>query len=157
MSTIAASIIDGQVSANTSATNSSKSTTGTDALGKDAFLQLLVTQMQYQDPLNPSSDKEFIGQLAQFSALEEMQNLNQTLSNSTAYDLVGKNVIIAVGSSEGEISSYVAGAVQYVEMKDGKAQLAINETLYSIDDLDTVVSDEYLASILQSSTTTTTT
>ena len=154
MSTISAAVVDGQVSANTTSTNTSKDTTGTGALGKDSFLQLLVTQMQYQDPLNPSSDKEFIGQLAQFSALEEMQNLNQSFSNTTAYGLAGKNVIMAVGSSEGETSSYVAGYVQYVEMIEGKAFLSINNDLYSIDDLDTVVSDEYIDSLYPDTSTT---
>ena len=44
-------------------------------LGKDAFLELLVTQLQNQDPLNPMDDKEFIAQLAQFSSLEQMSNV----------------------------------------------------------------------------------
>ncbi len=47
-------------------------------LDKDAFLQLLVTQLQNQDPLNPMEDREFISQMAQFSSLEQMQNLNDT-------------------------------------------------------------------------------
>jgi len=63
---------------------------GTSALGKDEFLNLLVTQMQYQDPLEPSSDTEFIAQMAQFSSLEQMQNLNDTFSTFQAYSMVGK-------------------------------------------------------------------
>lgn len=50
-------------------------------LGKEAFLQLLVTQMQYQDPLDPQDNAEYIAQLAQFSALEQMTNLNEVMSN----------------------------------------------------------------------------
>ena len=50
-------------------------TKGTTDLGKDAFLQLLVCQMQNQDPMNPNSDTEYVAQLAQFSQLEQLQNL----------------------------------------------------------------------------------
>jgi len=49
------------------------------SLDKEAFLKLLVTQLANQNPLNPVEDKEFIAQLAQFSALEQMQNLNKNL------------------------------------------------------------------------------
>lgn len=48
-------------------------------LDKDAFLRLLTTQLANQDPLNPMEDREFIAQLAQFSSLEQMQNLNKAL------------------------------------------------------------------------------
>ncbi|HZX20879.1 MAG TPA: flagellar hook capping FlgD N-terminal domain-containing protein [Clostridia bacterium] len=51
-------------------------------LDKDAFLRLLITQLQNQDPLNPMEDREFIAQMAQFSSLEQMQNLNKTLEST---------------------------------------------------------------------------
>ena len=48
-------------------------------LGKDAFLQILVAQLANQDPLSPTSDTEFIAQMAQFSSLEQMQNMNASM------------------------------------------------------------------------------
>ncbi len=60
------------------------STSNKTDLNKDTFIKLLVTQMQNQDPLNPMEDREFISQMAQFSALEQMQNLNTTMVESQA-------------------------------------------------------------------------
>ena len=51
----------------------------TDALGRDAFLQLLTTQLAHQDPLKPQGDAEFIAQLAQFSSLEQLTQMRATL------------------------------------------------------------------------------
>lgn len=146
---LSANIVDGKLEYTSTPTNAKPDTKGTDSLGKDAFLQLLCTQMEYQDPLNPSSDTEYIGQLAQFSSLEEMQNLNTAFNNSNAYSLVGKTVIMEVGSSTGAVTTTtVAGCVDYVEMKNGKAYLGINGQTYNYEDLDTVIDDKYLESIL---------
>lgn len=71
------------------------------AMGKDEFLQLLVTQLQYQDPLQPTDNTQFVAQLAQFSSLEGITNLGTTmqsvlsgvtsLQNYTAASFIGKN------------------------------------------------------------------
>jgi flagellar basal-body rod modification protein FlgD len=53
---------------------------GTADLGRNAFLRLLVTQMQHQDPTAPQDSGEFIAQLAQFSSLEQLQQIEQTLT-----------------------------------------------------------------------------
>ncbi|WP_068983149.1 flagellar hook assembly protein FlgD [Lysinibacillus xylanilyticus] len=55
--------------------------TGNSELGKDAFLQLLITQLQHQDPTNPMDDREFIAQMAQFSSLEQMQNMTKAMES----------------------------------------------------------------------------
>lgn len=57
------------------------STAANSSLNKDAFLQLLVTQMQYQDPLDPQDNSEYVAQLAQFSALEQMTNVSEGLED----------------------------------------------------------------------------
>jgi flagellar basal-body rod modification protein FlgD len=72
------------------------------AMGKDDFLQLLVTQLQNQDPLNPADATQFTAQLATFSSLEQLQNINSTLgdvntsqtvlTNSQAVDYIGKQI-----------------------------------------------------------------
>jgi flagellar basal-body rod modification protein FlgD len=54
-----------------------------DALGRNAFLNLLVTQLQNQDPTQPQADGEFLAQLAQFSTLEQLQQMNQKLDALT--------------------------------------------------------------------------
>lgn len=107
---------------------------GSSELGKDAFLKLLVTQLSNQDPLNPQSDQEFIAQLAQFSALEQMTNMSTTLTNTSAYGLVGKQVIVNSTDSLGKVTE-VRGTVDAVKMKNGSAELLIDGKTYSIDDL----------------------
>lgn len=81
-------------------------TTGSKSLGKDDFLQLMITKLRYQDPLNPMDDADFIAQLAQFSTLEQMNNIAegiatsnqwdflqmQSINNSMATGLIGKDI-----------------------------------------------------------------
>ena len=67
------------ISGATYAPSSSGQAAGTNDLDKDAFLRLLITQLRNQDPLSPTDDKESIAQLAQFSSLEQMQQVNNTL------------------------------------------------------------------------------
>jgi flagellar basal-body rod modification protein FlgD len=112
-------------------------------LGKDAFLQLLTTQMKYQDPLNPNTDTEYIAQLATFSQLEQMQNIGKLTTTSQALSLVGKSVILKTESETGN-TTYIDGRVDFVNMSGGKAQLSVNGKLYSIDQLDSVIDDTYI-------------
>lgn len=64
---------------------SSPGTTMQDALGRDAFMRLLLTQLQHQDPTQPQADGEFLAQLAQFSALEQLQQVNTKLESMSKF------------------------------------------------------------------------
>ncbi len=112
------------------------------SLDKQAFLQLLVAQMKYQDPLEPTSNTEYVSQLATFSSLEQMQNLNATMQVQQGTNLVGKTVIMQV--TQNGSNNYVQGRVDYVVRQGGKTYLSIDDQLYSIEDLDKVIDDEYL-------------
>lgn len=112
-------------------------------MDKDMFLQLLVTQMQYQDPMNPTDNTEYMSQLAQFSTLEAMQNLGSTISSGQMMSLTGQYVILNVPDSAGNISQ-VSGIVDYVTVTDGKTYFHINDNYYPSDYLDSVVSYDYL-------------
>lgn len=104
-------------------------------LGKDEFLNLLVTQLQYQDPLEPQDDKEFIAQMAQFSSLEQMQNLNSSFSDFMSYSLVGKYATAEYGTDtiDGYIESVVNAGNETYAVIDGTS---VNiEDIYKVTDV----------------------
>lgn len=127
----------------TSLSSSNSSTQAGGALDKDAFLQLLVAQMQYQDPLEPTNNTEYISQLATFSSLEEMQNINQSMTEGNAYSLVGKHVFVKVTSDKTGETFYDHGMVEYIMRENGKVYVSVNDSLYNIEDLDTVADSDY--------------
>lgn len=129
------------------ATSSTRSTDNAGSLGKDDFLNLLVTQLQYQDPLNPMDDKEFIGQMAQFSALEQMQNMNSSVSSTQAYALIDKYVTASIkDSSTGEIKA-VQGIVTSVKTTNGKTTLTVNGEDVSLDEISNVMDSSYVTNL----------
>jgi flagellar basal-body rod modification protein FlgD len=105
------------------------------AVGKDSFMNLLATQLKNQDPLEPSKNDQMLAQLAQFSSLEQMQNLNDNIvglavlqqSNAAlsqmtdASALMGKDVQFTDPDTQVE----TWGKVEGVKIKDGLAMLSI--------------------------------
>ena len=140
-------IKNGQLVENvTSSSNTQKS----NELGYDQFLQILCAEMQYQDPLNPTSNTDYVAQMATFTQVESMLNMQNTMTSSQAYDLVGKYVIMKVtSSSTGEVT-YAAGNVDYVLHQNGKTFLSIEDNLYDIKDLDTVADPDYMEAVAMS-------
>lgn len=147
---LVAPVTNGKLEETTSETTS-KAAASND-LGYEQFLQILCAEMQYQDPLEPTTNTEYIAQLATFSQLESTLDLNDKVTSSMANDLVGKYVILKVTSSTTGETSYVAGVVDYVMYENGETYLSVNDGLYSIDDLDTVADAEYMDAVTMAKT-----
>ncbi|GLK89436.1 flagellar hook assembly protein FlgD [Pseudomonas turukhanskensis] len=111
-----------------------KDTTTTDkTLGKDQFLQLLVAQMNNQNPLDPQTNSEFVAQLAQFTQVESLDNLNtsvESILSSTqssqalqASSLVGRKVILSTDTAVVDTSETFKGSIA---LTNGTDNLYVN-------------------------------
>ncbi|MBI4643066.1 MAG: flagellar hook assembly protein FlgD [Deltaproteobacteria bacterium] len=99
MATVATSSIPTTTNtSSTSSSTSSSSLTGGINMGKEDFLQLLTTQLRYQNPLSPEDPKDFVAQLSQFSSLEQLINLNTKLDD---YSTVSKSMQTSMQLSQG--------------------------------------------------------
>lgn len=138
----------------TSAINSAASTLGGSTasaavnrtLDRDAFLKLLITQLQHQDPLNTMEDKDFIAQLAQFSSLEQMEKMNKSFGNfgetfsrsamaSQAYSLTGSWIDYNDPSNP---AVTVTGRVENVSFENGVPKLKVGLSTIDLGDVSKV-------------------
>jgi flagellar basal-body rod modification protein FlgD len=111
----------------TGATDPSQTRSTGTGLGKDDFLKLLVGQLQHQDPLSPSDDQQWIGQMAAFSQLEQVSNTAETtqkivdtLNTNGTLSLIGRTVTYL-----DEVGAAHTGPVETVDMAGGKASLTV--------------------------------
>ncbi len=131
-------VVEDSSDASSSTSGSGKKKNVNNTMGQEQFLQLLVAQMQYQDPLEPTSNTEWVAQMATFSMVESLNNMQQAFDKQSANALVGKYVLINDGDN-----GYVKGKVDYVTKQDGKTKISVNDKLYDLDKLDTVADEEY--------------
>ena len=129
----------------TGAANQQQTRTANSVLGKDDFLKLLVTQLRYQDPLQPVEDREFIAQLAQFSSLEQMYNLSNTMEEFLSYTLLESQLARASSLVGKEVQVYnpstgeqIQGVVEAVRLFDGVCKLVIDGQMYDLYNLQEV-------------------
>ena len=113
-------------------------------LGKDDFLALLAAQLQYQNPLEPQSDTQFISQLAQFSSLSYMQTMSQAMTSQQFLNLVGKHVYADVTMEDGTKAS-IQGIVDRVIMQDGVAFAQVGEYIIDCTKISQVIDNELFA------------
>lgn len=118
----------------------------TGTIGQEAFLTLLVAQMENQDPLNPLDGAEYTAQLAQFSALEQQITTNGYLSEISTrldenagcspLDYIGKQIVYTVESEDATTESTTeTGMVDGIAFQDGEVYLTLNGTLVNPDDV----------------------
>ncbi len=101
------------------------------SLNQADFLNLLVTQMTSQDPLNPQSDTQFAAQLAQFSSLQESQQTESDLQSIQATGLIGETVTLAPAAGQAATSGVVSG----IQISAGTPQIAVNGNLYNLSQI----------------------
>lgn len=114
----------------------------TNGYDKDAFLQLLVAQMKYQDPLEPTENTEYISQYATFSQVEQLQNMAGSMDLYRASGMVGQTVQITTKGADGEDRA-VEGVVDYVKYEAGKAYVAVGGELFASGDVTAILDNEY--------------
>lgn len=107
-------------------------------LGKDQFLQILVTQLRNQDPMQPMQDKEFIAQMAQFSSLEQMMNMSKEMTSlrqsaGMVAALIGKEVSWMETTETGVINH--SGIVNSIVWRDGVQYVKVENMDVPIDEI----------------------
>ncbi len=106
---------------------------------KEMFLQLLVAEMQYQDPLQPTDNSQYVAQLASFTQIEAIQSVQQDMKTIQANSLVGQ--VVALTDDD---YNEIAGKVEYVRTDDdGTMYASVNQKEYELDKIESVVEESF--------------
>jgi flagellar basal-body rod modification protein FlgD len=132
----AASSVDTNYNNIVNSTQSQDSVSGPQqTLTQNDFLQLLVAQMENQDPLNPQSDTEMASQMAQFTSLSQTTAMSSSLSMMQANSLIGSTVTVQIPDSQSTASGVVQNVLLGAESSDGTPQIVVNGTAYDLSSL----------------------
>jgi len=111
----------------------STSSSSNSTLNESQFLKLLTVQLENQDPLQPMDDTQFLAQMAQFTALQETNTMNQQVERLTAASYIGSTVTVNPGST-----APVTGQVTAVDTSGADPELVVNGAEYPIAELQMV-------------------
>ena len=148
---VSAQVVDGILQQKVNSTDAEKKKSSNSSMDKDAFLKLLVAQMKYQDPLEPTSNTEYISQFATFSELEQMQNMSSTMELTRASALIGQTVIVQKTNDNGVVSQDM-GVVDYISFENGKAKIWVNGNSYDLDEVVEIDDNEYIEAVAMATT-----
>lgn len=107
------------------------------AMDFQSFLQILATELQYQDPQNPVDASEYVSQMASFASLNQVQTITNSIDANQAYSLIGKSVIYKTTDDAGN-QGYATGSVGAVTIKNNVPYLNIGNTQVKLSDVVTV-------------------
>lgn len=93
-----------------------------DSFDKDAFLKILTAELSNQDPTNTKDSTQYIAQMAQFTSLEQMTNLNSTMTMNSANSMIGK--LVQLNTTDGTGYPY-SGIVKFVSKQSGSVKLGV--------------------------------
>jgi flagellar basal-body rod modification protein FlgD len=130
--------VNNNISNNALTSALSSSSSSSSLVSEQAFLQLLITQLQNQDPTNPADPTQFVSQLASFSSLEQMTQLNTNMTSvldNSVTGLIGKTVTVTDPSVQGGLTSGVVSGIVYYA--NGPA-VTVNGNNYAMADVQNV-------------------
>lgn len=104
------------------------------SLDMDDFLKLMVAQLQNQDMNNTADTSEYTSQMAQFSMVQALTELNEMSKTTYTMSLIGKEITLAENAADGSLH-VVAGTVEGVNLYDGDAQVIVNGTSYPVSSI----------------------
>ena len=149
MPNIIASVNDGKIVDQTKAKQAANAAIGAksaadrtvknsnNSFDKEMFLKLLAAEMQYQDPLQPTQNSEYVSEMATFSQVEATSNVSTSVDSIQANNLVGKYVTI--NTDDGQTS----GIVDVVTKTDKKYQITVDGKTYSASDVVSIQDSDY--------------
>lgn len=105
---------------------------------KQMFLKILVAEMQYQDPTNPTDNTEYVKEMASLSQVESLQNMQSSIEEDTSNNMAGKYVTVT-----DDDGNSVEGKVEYVTTVDNVKKVSIEGKLYDVDNISSVYDEAY--------------
>ncbi len=143
VNSVSAVVKDGKIQNAANNKENKEKTNQAKGYDKDSFLKILVAQMKYQDPMEPTSNTEYISQYATFTQVEQMNNMANAMSLSRASEMVGKTVTVTQTNPETHETTDIQGVVDFVTYSGNKAYLNINGTNYNVDDVTQILGEDY--------------
>lgn len=144
MGSLIQQIKDGKIVDNSSTTSSDKKSKADTT--KDMFLKLLVTEMQYQDPLEPTTNSDYVSEMATFSQVESLENVSSQMDTLSSNSLVGKYVNLT-----DDAGKEISGKVDFVKTTDGVTYASVNDVMYKVTSITSVADTDYYEAVYAAS------